>query len=865
MTPKIQKKMNALQAKMQKKHPDYDINYVYDKKGKVYALSYNENTQQFVSLKNMKPVSQDSEFFDANDQPFTFNTGPDLYEVFDKDGNQTVLAFDKDSSQFFNPETGEPVDIENYNDAEGNPIDPAQFISDDQPNDGEVSSENDEANQEQQEQSPNDEQPVSESNNDFVEEKYEESVPTTEFQGLEYASPTVDVQPNNLSPENIQSPNLNQPDNQQNNDFYPNDNYQAQDNNYLNQQLPSPDYNQSNNLNPENVHSPNLNQPDNQQNNGFYPNDNYQVQDNSYPNPDYNQPNNLIPENVQSPNLSQPDNQQNNNLYSNDNYQPQNNNYPNQQLLSPDYNQPNNYQDPYNSSNQPSYQQSLPTTEQNNYQFNNKPSNLEHTNFNQPNNEISNPVEQLNQDGLNFKTIDSSTIPTTEVVSSFNNFAAIPTPTISISEPIVNNSYVQPNSNSNVINAPASVNDNFVKPILETVVDSIVDVKLDPIVQDSNKPKDQFSVIEEPQRPTDLNKQFIVSEENGSSDLFTKKTAEIFIDESFNRSIFSKPNKNQDVVIPKPVIDSEQSLFDSKVFISPEVRPQPQAVYSSATTKKDFEPNNSYSSKINLKDFNPKNEAAAAPNLKSDVNLDYEYTEVKPAQKPFIPDDYRSADFNDFEIDKPKISSEPKYDQSFSEYPEYEPPVQDFEYNPDEQHDLYEEKPYSSLRSYRDYQNPRYYPNNNYLANSDYSYYKRDNELSTYNNYQPLNSFRSSDTRPYASLRSLDSSLLPSSRPSSHYPASRSLTVLIDNYSSPFAESRFKNYRSAYGSRSNYYRSPTYGFSSIRSLSDYGPYKVRSFKNWQPSSLTSSINTYSMPLPSSYRGYSNRLRNYRNW
>lgn len=166
MTPKIQKKMNALQAKMQKKHPDYEINYVYDKKGKVYALSYNENTQQFVSLKNMKPVSQDKEFFDVNDQPFTFSTGPDLYEVFNKDGNQVVLAFDKDSSQFYNPETGEPVDIENYNDEEGNPIDPAQFITDDQqPNDSEVNS------QEAEEQNPNDEQSASEPNNDFVEEK----------------------------------------------------------------------------------------------------------------------------------------------------------------------------------------------------------------------------------------------------------------------------------------------------------------------------------------------------------------------------------------------------------------------------------------------------------------------------------------------------------------------------------------------------------------------------------------------------------------------------------------------------------------------------------------------------------------------
>lgn len=864
MTPKIQKKMNALQAKMQKKHPDYEINYVYDKKGKVYALSYNENTQQFVSLKNMKPVSQDKEFFDVNDQPFTFSTGPDLYEVFNKDGNQVVLAFDKDSSQFYNPETGEPVDIENYNDEEGNPIDPAQFITDDQqPNDSEVNS------QEAEEQNPNDEQSASEPNNDFVEEKYEESVPTTEFQGLEYASPTVDVNPNNLNPENAQNPNLNQPENQPNNSFYPNDNYQVQANNYPNQQLPNSSYNQPDNLNPENAQTPNLNQPENQVNNGFYPNDNYQVQDNNYPNQqfsnqDYNQPNNFVPENVQSPNLSQPEIQPNNAFYPNDNYQDQGNNYPTQKFSNPDYNQTNNYQDSYNNSIQPSYQQPLTTTEQNNYQLDNKPLNLENSNFSPQNNEIPNPVEHSNQDTLNLKTIDSSSIPTTEVASSFNNFAPIPEPKISISKPIINNGYVQPDSKNDNINVAVSTNDNYVRPILETVVDSIVDVKLDPIVQDSNKPKDQFIIIEETKKPADVNKQFVVSEENVSGDLFAKKTAELFIDETFNRSIFSKPNKNQDVVIPKPVIDSEQSLSDSKVFISPEVRPQPQAVYSSATTKKDFEPNNSYSSKINLQDFNAQNETPEpVPNLKPDVNPEYVYTEVKPVQKTYIPDDYQSADFHDFEISKPKKVSVPKYDQSFSEYPEYEPPVQDFEYNPDEQHDLYEEKPYSSLRSYRDYAKPRYYSNNNYLENSDYSYYKRDNELSTYNNYQSLNSFKSSSTRPYKSLRSLDSSLLPSSRPSSYYPTSRSLTVLIDN--SPFAESRFKNYRSPYGSRSNYYRSSTYGFSPMRSLSEYGPYKVRSFKNWQPSSLTSSINTYSMPLPSSYCGYSNRLRNYRNW
>lgn len=783
MTPKIQKKINALQKKMQKKHPDYDINYVYDKKGKVYALSYNENTQQFVSLKNMKPVSQDTELFDVNDQPFSFNAGPDLYEVFDKEGNQTVLAFDKESAQFFNPETGEPVEIENYTDSEGNPIDPAQFVSDEQPNDSEVNSEDAQYNQEQEAQDSGNEEPASEPNNDFVEQKYEESVPTTDFQGLEYASPTVDIQQsNNPIPENNQNSNLNQDNNQQNNNFYPNDGYQPQENNYQAHQLPNQNYDQANN---------------------------YQDSSNNFNQPSYQQP------------LATP--QQNNYGY----VDHQNNN-----VVDPNFN---------------------------NYQSQNNDANLGYDNFNQQqSNQFENSVQQPQENVLNYKTIDSSTIPTTEVASSINDFAVNSTPIITVPETVIS----QPVINNNQTKASFDLKDNVVTPLLETVIDSTVDVKLDPISQDLNKPNDEFIVLEEPKKSVESNKQFIVSEEAASNDLFDKKTAEIIIDETYNRSIFSKPKQKQEFVISKPVIESEQSLPDSKVFITPEIRPQPQAVYSAAP-KKEFNQNNSYSNKVNLKDFNPEQDVVIKPNSKLDLNSSY--PETKPYQKPLSDNDYQAADFHDFEISKP-IASEQRYDQNFSDYSEYEPSVQDYEYNPDEQQDLYNEKPYSSFRSYRNHETPRYYQNDNYLENSGYNYYKTDDQFPRRFNYQPLSTFRSSSTRSYPSLRSLDSSLLPPSRPSSHYPASRSLTVLIDNnYDSSLGNSRFRNYRSSYAMPNNYYRPSTYGYSSRRTLSDYGPYQVRSFKNWQPSSITSSINTYSMPLPSSYRGYSSRLRNYRNW
>lgn len=834
MTPKIQKKINALQAKMQKKHPDYEINYVYDKKGKVYALSYNENTQQFVSLKNMKPVSQDTELFDVNDQPFGFNSGPDLYEVFDKDGNQTVLAFDKESAQFFNPETGEPVNIENYNDAEGNPIDPSQFIVDEQTNNSEVNnSDNDQANQDLEQENLDDQQPANEQNNDFVEDKYEESVPTTEFQGLEYASPTVGVQqPNNLTPENFQ--NLNQPDNQQNNNFYPNDNYQNQDNTYQDQQLVNQNYDQANNYqDPYN----NLNQQN-------YPQDLVTPEQNNYGYVD----------------------QQNNNLN-----QP---NYPQDLAIE----QNNNFVDP----------------NLNNSQIQNNNVNLNLDNFNQKNNQFENYTQQPQQSTLSYKTIDSSTIPTTEVASSVNNFAATQTPIISVPKSAVNNEYVQqPAYSNNETNISANLKDNLVTPILETVIDSNVDVKLDPVIEDSNKPKDQFMVFEEPKNDAEKSKEFVVSEkiepikpkdqfmvfeefkkeepkefiiseEAASNNLFNKKTAEIFIDETFNHSVFKKPNQNQDFVISKPVIEPENSLSYSKVFITPEVRPQPQAVYSSAA-KKEFEPNNSYSTRVNLKDFNSEHNVAK-PNVKPNLNSNYFEEAPKPYHKTPDYNEYKSADLHDFEINKNRFD-EPKHVQSFSNIPEYEPPVQNYEYNPDEQNDLYDEKPYSSFRNYRDYEAPKYYQNDNYLENSNYSYYKSNNRSLRPFNYQPLSTFRPSSSSSYLPLKALDSNLLLSSRPSSYYPASRSLTVLIDNdYDSSFRDSHFRNYRSSYGSSRNYYRSsPTYGYNSRRTLSDYAPYQVRSFKNWQPSSLTSSINIYSMPLPSSYRGYSSQLRNYRNW
>ncbi|WP_027123928.1 hypothetical protein [Mycoplasmoides pirum] len=136
MTPKIEKKLLALQKKMSKKFPDMEIIYAYDLKGKPHALAYNPETEDLVSVKNFKPLDPNLQLFDVEDNQIH---GPSVdgdsddsvttFQAYDSENNVVTLALDIPSKTFYNPETGEPIDISNYYDADHNQITLDMFIA----------------------------------------------------------------------------------------------------------------------------------------------------------------------------------------------------------------------------------------------------------------------------------------------------------------------------------------------------------------------------------------------------------------------------------------------------------------------------------------------------------------------------------------------------------------------------------------------------------------------------------------------------------------------------------------------------------------------------------------------------------------
>lgn len=134
MIPKIEKKIVALQKKMSKKYPDVDIVYLYDDTKKVYAVAFNPDSGEWFNLKNMKPLDTSVTYFGVDDEPFDFESassgGAISIEVMEKDSNKVVtIAFDPASKSFFDPQTGEPIDVSKYVDGEGKAISADMFLS----------------------------------------------------------------------------------------------------------------------------------------------------------------------------------------------------------------------------------------------------------------------------------------------------------------------------------------------------------------------------------------------------------------------------------------------------------------------------------------------------------------------------------------------------------------------------------------------------------------------------------------------------------------------------------------------------------------------------------------------------------------
>lgn len=127
MLPKLQKKLNKLKTVNARKFPNYDINYAYDRKSlKLYTLVQNQQTGVVVSIKNLKPLPKKVmvNLLDENDEPFEFKPRIVGLEVIDANGTTVVLAYDHDTQQFINPETGEPVDSNNYRQIDGSVLEP---------------------------------------------------------------------------------------------------------------------------------------------------------------------------------------------------------------------------------------------------------------------------------------------------------------------------------------------------------------------------------------------------------------------------------------------------------------------------------------------------------------------------------------------------------------------------------------------------------------------------------------------------------------------------------------------------------------------------------------------------------------------
>lgn len=127
MLPKLQKKLNKLKTVNARKFPNYDINYAYDRKSlKLYTLVQNQQTGVVVSIKNLKPLPKKImvNLLDENDEPFEFKPRIVGLEVIDANGTTVVLAYDHDTQQFINPETGEPVDSNNYRQLDGSVLEP---------------------------------------------------------------------------------------------------------------------------------------------------------------------------------------------------------------------------------------------------------------------------------------------------------------------------------------------------------------------------------------------------------------------------------------------------------------------------------------------------------------------------------------------------------------------------------------------------------------------------------------------------------------------------------------------------------------------------------------------------------------------
>lgn len=140
MTPKIEKKLLALQTKMSKKFPDVEIVYAYDLKGKPYALAFDQEKNQMVTLKNFKPIKPDLVLFDVEGNqingPMSEGTSQTqtqedqdniLFEAYDANNNVVSLAYNKPNQIFFDPNTGEQVDGQNYFDGDKNPLVPSMF------------------------------------------------------------------------------------------------------------------------------------------------------------------------------------------------------------------------------------------------------------------------------------------------------------------------------------------------------------------------------------------------------------------------------------------------------------------------------------------------------------------------------------------------------------------------------------------------------------------------------------------------------------------------------------------------------------------------------------------------------------------
>ncbi|WP_027120112.1 hypothetical protein [[Mycoplasma] testudinis] len=249
MNPKLEKKLNALKHKNAKKYANFDLNYAYDSKsGKIYTLIQNQESGDVVYIKTLKPLPANvmDSLLDENDQPFVFKPRIVGVEVFDKNNVPVVLAYDHETQQYANPETGQAVNAEDYHEADGSVLKPLppRFSK---PNEEQLEQENEPAEATSEESAPNEEASLSEETSDATPDLSETAV-TDNSQSPVETAPSVEA---NEAPQLYENPQISQSDvaPQYPNDYLNSDNYapQPQDvygvpNAYDQQNVPGQEY-----------------------------------------------------------------------------------------------------------------------------------------------------------------------------------------------------------------------------------------------------------------------------------------------------------------------------------------------------------------------------------------------------------------------------------------------------------------------------------------------------------------------------------------------------------------------------------------------------------------------------------------------